>query len=57
MTRISSEDATMPIFTASGRMSSKTASICCAKNSGVDSRIARTPVVFWAVRAVMALMA
>ena len=37
MTAISSAEATMPILTASGRMSSNTASICCCKNSGVDS--------------------
>ena len=49
-------DATMPIFTASGRMSVKTLVISCSINSGETSKIPCTPVVFWAVRAVMALM-
>ena len=48
---------TMPVFTASGKMSVNTQSSCAARNSGVDSKILFTPVVFWAVRAVMALMA
>ena len=56
MTRISSPEDTIPIFTASGRISEKTLSICMAKNSGVTGKIPETPVVFWAVRAVMALM-
>ena len=47
----------MPIFTASGKMSVKTASSCWAKKCGVVSKMSVTPVVFWAVRAVMALMA
>ena len=46
----------MPTFTASGRMSEKTASICSPKNSGVTSMIEVTPRVFCAVRAVMALV-
>ena len=47
----------MPIFTASGKMSVKTASSCSTKKCGVVSKMSVTPVVFWAVRAVMALMA
>ena len=43
---ISSFELTMPIFTASGRISSNTASICCCKNSGVVSCTPLTPVVF-----------
>ena len=57
MTRISSEDDTMPILTASGYISSNTASSCRRKNSGDASSIAETPVVFCAVSAVIALMA
>ena len=38
-------------------MSVKMASISCARNSGVASKMPVTPVVFWAVSAVMALMA
>ena len=49
-------EATMPIFTASGKMSSNTASSCSSKNSGLTSKIPCTPVVFWAVSAVIALM-
>ena len=48
---------TMPIFTASGNMSENTASICAFRKSGDDSCIANTPVVFCAVRAVIALIA
>ena len=47
----------MPIFTASGKMSENTASICSFKNAGEASSMAVTPVVFWAVSAVTALMA
>ena len=47
----------MPIFTASGGMSSNTTSICCPRKSGIISTISLTPVVFWATSAVMALMA
>ena len=50
-------EETMPIFTASDRISVNTASSCSARNSGVASMMSVTPVVFWAVRAVMALMA
>ena len=57
ITSMSLLDETMPIFTASGRMSVKTMSICCPRNSGVASMIPVTPVVFCAVSAVMALMA
>ena len=57
MTRISADDATMPVFTASGRMSVNTASSSSARNSGVASNTLVTPVVFWAVKAVTALMA
>ena len=56
MARMMSALDTMPIFTASGRMSRNTQSSCCATNSGVASSTPDTPVVFWAVRAVMALM-
>ena len=48
---------TMPVFTASGKMSVNTQSSCSAKNAGVHSTMLRTPVVFWATRAVTALMA
>ena len=48
---------TMPIFTAAGGMSSNTASICSPTNSGVASSTPRTPVVFCAVSAVMAVSA
>ena len=51
------EDETIPIFTASGKISVKILSSSSPKNSSVASIIAVTPVVFWAVRAVMALMA
>ena len=47
----------MPIFTASGKMSVKTASSCSSKKWGVDSKMSVTPVVFWAVRAVTAQVA
>ena len=47
---------TMPIFTASGRISLKTQSSCCATNSGVTSMIPATPVVFCAVNAVITLI-
>ena len=57
MTTMRSAEETMPIFTASGKISVKIASSCSPRNSGVDSRISVTPVVFWAVRAVTALMA
>ncbi len=43
----------MPIFTASGRISSNTASICAPTTSGEISCTARTPQVFCAVMAVM----
>ena len=56
MARMMSALDTMPIFTASGRMSRNTQSSCCATNSGVASSTPDTPVVFWAVRAVIALM-
>ena len=57
MTSISSLDETMPVLTASGRISVKIQSSCSAKNFGVTSIISVTPVVFWAVSAVIALMA
>ena len=47
----------MPIFTASGTISSNTASSCSFRNAGVVSKISLTPVVFCAVRAVIAHMA
>ena len=57
ITAISSAEETMPIFTASGKMSVKIASSCSLRKRGVDSKMSVTPVVFWAVRAVIALMA
>ena len=57
MARISGALDTMPILTASGRMSVKIMSSCWHKNSGLTSRMPLTPVVFWAVSAVMAVMA
>jgi len=57
MTAMRPEEETMPIFTASGKMSVKMASSSSPRNWGVASRMSVTPVVFWAVRAVMALMA
>ena len=45
----------MPIFTASGRMSSNTASIWAPTKAGFTSITPNTPVVFWAVSAVMTL--
>ena len=57
MTSMSPVEETMPVFTASGKMSVNTQSSWLARNSGVDSSTPATPVVFWAVRAVTALMA
>ena len=57
ITRISAALETMPIFTASGKMSVNTASSWSLRKEGVTSRMLVTPVVFWAVRAVMAVMA
>ena len=57
MTSMRGTLATMPVFTASGKMSVKTQSSCWARKSGVDSRILLTPVVFWATRAVTAVRA
>ena len=54
---ISPAEDTMPIFTASGLISVNILSNWSPKNSGVTSNIPCTPVVFWAVRAVMALSA
>ena len=54
---MSSAEETIPILTASGVISVNTASSCSARKCGVDSRMSVTPVVFWAVRAVIALMA
>ena len=47
----------MPILTLSGGMSVKMQSSCLATKSGEISCTPDTPVVFWAVRAVMTLMA
>ena len=47
----------MPIFTASGRISSNTASICAPTTSGEISCTARTPQVFCAAMAVMTVSA
>ena len=57
MVSMMAAEDTMPIFTAAGGMSSNTASISWATNSGVASSTARTPVVFCAVSAVMAVSA
>ena len=57
MTVMSAPEETMPIFTASGKISVNTASSSAARKAGVASRMSVTPVVFWAVRAVTALMA
>jgi hypothetical protein len=46
----------MPIFTASTPMSSTTASICARSMSGGTPWMARTPCVFCAVMAVIAVM-
>ena len=56
ITSINSEEETIPIFTASGKMSVATALICSSKNSGLTSNILKTPVVFCAVKEVIALM-
>ena len=40
-----------------GKISVKMQSSSCPRNSGVAFKIPMTPVVFWAVRAVIALMA
>ena len=48
---------TMPVFTASGKMSVNTQSSSSARNSGVHSTMSLTPVVFWATRAVTAQVA
>ena len=47
---------TMPIFTATGGISSNTASICAASISGGVFVTMVTPVVFCAVSAAMAVM-
>ena len=57
MARMIAASLTMPILTASGRMSPKMQSICWATNSGEAFSMPYTPVVFCAVRAVMALIA
>ena len=57
MTSMSGAEDTIPIFTASGKMSVNTASSCSCRNAGGTSSTSVTPVVFWAVSAVMALMA
>ena len=54
---ISSLDETIPVLIASGLISVKILSSCSAKNFGVTSIISVTPVVFWAVKAVIALIA
>ena len=55
MARTMAGDETMPTFTASGRISSNTASICAPTKAGSTSSTPATPVVFWAVSAVMTL--
>ena len=57
MTAIRSAEETMPVLTAWGGMSVNTASSCASRKAGGTSRISLTPVVFWAVSAVTALMA
>ena len=57
MTRMSPAEDTMPTFTASGRMSWNTASICWPKKAGSTSKMLVTPKVFCTVSAVMAHMA
>ena len=57
MTSMRSDEATMPVFTASGRMSVKTASISFARKSAEASIMSLTPHVFCAVSAVTADMA
>ena len=57
MVSMRAAEETMPIFTLSGGMSEKTACSCWRRNWGVASKMAVTPVVFWAVRAVTAVMA
>ena len=52
---IAATSANMPIFTASMRISSSTASHCAVIISGGNACTARTPQVFCAVMAVMAL--
>ena len=46
----------MPILTALTAISENTASICAVMKSGSTSMIALTPMVFWAVKAVMTLV-
>ena len=46
ITLISSAEETIPIFTASGKMSVTTASICFCRNCGVTSIMPVTPRVF-----------
>ena len=50
-------DGIIPVFTAPGTMSVTHARICSCKKSGVTSETAKTPVVFCAVSAVIALIA
>jgi hypothetical protein len=56
MARITGAVDTMPIFTPSTRMSENTASIWASTTSGSMFWMAVTPVVFWAVTAVITLM-
>ena len=57
ITRISGMLETMPVFTASGKISVNTQSSSSARKSGVHSTMLLTPVVFWATRAVTAQVA
>ena len=57
ITLISSLSETIPIFTASGKISLNIQSSCFPNISGVESITPYTPVVFCAVREVMALIA
>ena len=54
---MSAEEETIPTLTAAGKMSVATAAICAFKKSGETSIMSVTPVVFWAVKAVTALIA
>ena len=57
MARTMAAEDTIPIFTASGRMSDSTQSSCFFTNSGGVSCTPETPVVFCAVSDVITLMA
>ena len=56
MTVMNSGEETMPIFIASGKISVNMASSSAAKKESVAYRMSVTPAVFWAVKAVTAVM-